>query len=426
MPHAVGAYLKGVGVESVELDAHNHFIVYLDNGETADAGEFKVDDALSSTSSRPLANKTIMALKGALETMISRTQESIDNRINALVGNNATTAIDNFNEIISFFEGVTDSETLVAKIAEINASIAAEQSRVNDELANRVEKITGKGLSTNDYTNEDKAEVAKIAGKQDTLTLTVKDNGNIVLGNIAGQTKEFMPATPSGDPMHYKYLKVYGLTYDESTGLWSYRASEGGLTDLTTDEVANMYIVGGTPSVQDNAWCRWAGYIVAPYPARMNIFPIFYGYRQGLTSLGNFNFAFIDNSKIKVAVVSVTPSHCCQPKECGGMFMSAKNLERIIGTIDLASSTNTGPSNLPMFKGCSSLQDVSIIRLKASIYLGDSPLLSKQSLLELIQNAEPASAITITLHAEAYARLANDADILAVLTAQPNITLISA
>ena len=34
----------------------------------------------------------------------------------------------------------------------------------------------------------------------DTLALTVKDNGNIVLANIQGQSKEFMPATPSGDP----------------------------------------------------------------------------------------------------------------------------------------------------------------------------------------------------------------------------------
>ncbi len=290
-------------------------------------------------------------------------------------------------------------------------------------LQGKVDKVKGKGLSTNDYTDEEKA---KLEGKQNALTLTVKDNGNIVLGNIAGQTKVFMPATPSGDPMHYKYLKVYGLTYDESTGLWSYRASEGGLTDLTTDEVANMYIVGGSLSVQDNAWCRWANYIANSYPARMNIFPIFYGHRQGLTSLGNFSFAFSANSKIKVAVVSPAPPYVCQPKECGGMFMAAKNLERIIGTIDLASVTNTAPSNLPMFKGCSSLQDVSIFRLKVSIYLGDSPLLSKRALLELIQNAEPTSAITITLHAEAFARLANDADILAALTAQPNITLISA
>ena len=302
----------------------------------------------------------------------------------------------------------------------------ASADAIAKELQKKVDKVEGKGLSTNDYTNEEKAQVAKIKGKQDTLTLTVKGNGNIVLGNIAGQTKEFMPATPSGDPMHYKYLKVYGLTYDESTGLWSYRASEGGLTDLTTDEVANMYIVGGSPSVQDNAWCRWANNIVIRYPARMNIFPIFYGYKQGLTSLGNFSFAFGNNSKIKVAVVSATPSHICQPKECGGMFRYAQNLERIIGTIDLSQVTNTGPSGLHMFGFCNALRDVNIVKLKDSIYLGDSPLLSKRALLELIQNAEPTSAITITLHAEAYARLANDADILAALAAQPNITLISA
>ena len=170
MPHAVETYLKGVGVENVELAANNHLIVYLDNGETVDAGEFKVDDTLSSTSSRPLSNKAIKALEEAIVTRISRTQESIDNRINALVGNNATTAIDNFNEIISFFEGVTDSETLVAKIAEINASIAAEQSRVNDELASKVNRVTGKRLSTNDYTDEDKAKSRGITLKGDDFT----------------------------------------------------------------------------------------------------------------------------------------------------------------------------------------------------------------------------------------------------------------
>ena len=46
---------------------------------------------------------------------------------------------------------------------------------------------------------------AMVGAKQDALQLTVKDNGNIVLSNIQGQSKEFMPATPSGDPMHYAY-----------------------------------------------------------------------------------------------------------------------------------------------------------------------------------------------------------------------------
>ena len=47
---------------------------------------------------------------------------------------------------------------------------------------------------------------AMVGAKQDALQLTVKDNGNIVLSNIQGQSKEFMPATPSGDPMHYAYV----------------------------------------------------------------------------------------------------------------------------------------------------------------------------------------------------------------------------
>ena len=47
---------------------------------------------------------------------------------------------------------------------------------------------------------------ALVGAKQDTLQLTVKDNGNIVLANLQGQSKEFMPATPSGDPMHYAYV----------------------------------------------------------------------------------------------------------------------------------------------------------------------------------------------------------------------------
>lgn len=34
-------------------------------------------------------------------------------------------------------------------------------------LENKVDKVEGKGLSANDYTNEEKAEVAKVANKQD-------------------------------------------------------------------------------------------------------------------------------------------------------------------------------------------------------------------------------------------------------------------
>ena len=73
------------------------------------------------------------------------------------------------------------------------------------------------------------------------------------------------------------------------------------------------------------------------------------------------------------------------------------------------------------FKGCTSLERVKI-HTSASVSLADSPLISKQSLLYVINKANPSSAITITLHPDAYARLKDDTEILSALTEQPLIT----
>lgn len=100
----------------------------------------------------------------------------------------------------------------------------------------------------------DTALVNEINGKQEALTLTVKDNGNIVLANIQGQSKEFMPATPSGDPMHYAYVAagaeyndtgadivktgMYGDTIIHKAGYWYL----GELGDISTDEIREIYV----------------------------------------------------------------------------------------------------------------------------------------------------------------------------------------
>jgi hypothetical protein len=107
MPHSIGAFLKGVGVESVELDANNHLIVHLDNGETVDAGEFKVDDEVTSGSNRPVAGDALY-----------------------------------------------------------------------QALASKVDKISGKGLSTNDYNNEEKAQVERVR------------NGSVVVDNTLSALDE--------------------------------------------------------------------------------------------------------------------------------------------------------------------------------------------------------------------------------------------
>ena len=76
-----------------------------------------------------------------------------------------------------------------------------------------------------------------------------------------------------------------------------------------------------------------------------------------------------------------------------------------------------------MFDGCYSLTDVNLKNVKLSYQLNNSALLSKESLLYLINNSIATSAITIKLASYAYTRLANDPDIVAALANHPKISI---
>lgn len=286
----------------------------------------------------------------------------------------------------------------------------ASADAVAKELQKKVDKVEGKGLSTNDYTNEEKA---KLEGKQDALTLTVKDNGNIIIGNIAGQTKEFMPATPSGDPMHYAYINA-GATWSSSTGYWSLN----GLKDITNDQMRNIYNFGFLKSVKEYAMSSKMAKIRTNL-LRIGGDNISIGYSANMTGFA-LNNNVIEVINLRNATGQYESS--ISASSLNNAFQGCSALREIHGRIECAANTTVTGA----FEGCVALQRVRITALMKDISFSDSHLLDKESLLYIIQKAKSTSAITITLHAEAYARLANDADILAALTAQPNITLISA
>lgn len=79
-----------------------------------------------------------------------------------------------------------------------------------------------------------------------------------------------------------------------------------------------------------------------------------------------------------------------------------------------------------IFDGCVELKNVNLERLSNSISFKDSTKIEQSCILYVIQHAQPAAAITITLHTDVYARLADDAEIVAALEAQPFISLVSA
>ena len=97
------------------------------------------------------------------------------------------------------------------------------------------------------------------------------------------------------------------------------------------------------------------------------------------------------------------------------------NCYALVSIPELDTSNVTTITN--MFYYCYSLTRLNLKNAKLAYQLNNSALLSKESLLYLINNSAATSAITIKLATYAYTRLSTDADIVAALAAHPNISI---
>ena len=268
----------------------------------------------------------------------------------------------------------------------------------------------------------------EIDNKQEALTLTVKDNGNIVLANIQGQSKEFMPATPSGDPMHYAY-EAAGAEYNDTgadivkTAPWADLADDdadktvvhkagywylNGLGDITNEQMRQIY--GLTLPLQNN----WTN-ILSGQDARTNFMTINedIDVTTNLMTVGPnpFRNSSIEIIRVPTRLTSLEYSITLN-------LMHTSNLKHILGVIKVPNS--------PITYGLYSLRTIKVYGLLYSysyIYSGN---LSIKSVLYMINNEAATSPITITLHADVYNKCMANADILAALENHTNISLASA
>lgn len=116
--------------------------------------------------------------------------KAVSDRIDTLVNGDASSAIDTFNEIEAFLMGITDTETLTGLLAELKSAITTE---TDNKLSGKVDKVTGKGLSTNDYTDEEKAKLGALLGNEQ---YTIKGYFLGKRGNINASSSEITGVTP--------------------------------------------------------------------------------------------------------------------------------------------------------------------------------------------------------------------------------------
>ena len=118
-----------------------------------------------------------------VEDAISDTDDVIDSVVSALTAeiNENRRDIRKLEDFAEYKVGELDGEviaTVVGSNRDRISTLEGSVSNLNSQVANKVDKVDGKGLSTNDFTNEDKALLETVAANADENVIEiVKVNG---------------------------------------------------------------------------------------------------------------------------------------------------------------------------------------------------------------------------------------------------------
>lgn len=201
-----------------------------------------------------------------------------------------------------------------------------------------------------------------------------------------------------------------GAVYNEQTGFYELN----GLTDITEEQMRNIYVYTSGAINQNDLSGKFSN-----LPIRTNLpFKANSGSYFGDANIGAM---FVKNHTIEVINIGST----VYPNHIGYAFAQCDKLRKILTVINL-NSYSLGKPITTMFQGCILLEYVRIQKIRQSILFSNSPLLSLESLQYLITNADNTKAITVTVHADVYAKIQDETQTewhaLIALAQEKNIT----
>ena len=143
---------------------------------------------------------------------------------------------------------------------------------------------------------------------------------------------------------------------------------------------------------------------------------------NALVDIPNLNTGSVTNMGLMFnecrSLISIPPLDTQKVTDMNRLCQSARSLKKV-SALDALSNNDT----TQMFAQIASLEFLNLKNLKQSLSLNSSSLLTKESLLYIINNEAAIEPITIKLAAYAYTRLAEDADVVAALANHPNVSL---
>lgn len=205
--------------------------------------------------------------------------------------------------------------------------------------------------------------------------------------------------------------KECGATFNAATGYFEMN----GLTDVSYEEMLAIERGKGLADV----FARLASNTMSRAVQSRAVAPLRNAGAIAATYLC-YNSGYLENVPIDNQVeISGTMANC---------FNYCSRLKKI-GDITnggklVCSSTSAFASSA--FQRCYTLEEVALSGLAANISFSQCPNLTAASVAYIINNVGGTGAITITLHATAYAAATADADVTAALAAHTNVSLASA
>ena len=222
-------------------------------------------------------------------------------------------------------------------------------------------------------------------------------SGGISIPNASSTTRGFMSSADkkkldsiNTDGSIYRGLyEAAGAVYNEETKCYELN----GLTDITEEEMLKIYLYYSPKYFHSYSGAFYGMNVRTCFKVKL---------RRGV----DISF-FFENSTIEVVDMDNMGWFA---SNFDGAFSGAKNLSKIIGVIHLSQIKSASSITNKPFAKCLALEDVKIRGLLINIYLGDSPLLTQESISYLVDNAANTSAITVQVHPDVYAKLTDSAN----------------
>lgn len=267
---------------------------------------------------------------------------------------------------------------------------------LNIKVDNKVDKVEGKGLSTNDYTNAEKSKLstlptsiefdAALTAKQDKIV----DSADIIVGwddGIEGRTLYIEPSAKQ---------KVFD-------DLWIKAAGSNGTVDHThTESGVNK------PYYLNEVWMTYEEAIVVYNEYYADMLSLLGREIYGVTNFPpppNSSALQYSNYQARNAKV-INVGNSILVNSFVGWLMIAPKLTKIIGIIELQ-YWNASVQSYQYLKA-PLLTDVSLYHLHNDFNIEFLKSISLSSMQYMVNNSTATSSITVTVHPDVYAKLTGD------------------